>query len=1786
MDAEYWVEQGRRHHTAGRWRDAEICYRQALAIQPRHAEALHLLGLLAHQAGHTADAIELLRQALEIQPQHAVAWNNLATIYHDQQQLRQARDCLEQALRIQPRYATAHNNLGEIYKALGHVREALECYRRALECDPNFLAARSNYLMTLLYDPDQREDSFLEEVKRWGNFPVPENVSHLKRWLVETNTNRPLRIGYVSPDFRKHAVMRFFLPVLEQHDPQRVRVYLYAQIPAADAVSERLRKLASGWRLISLLSAVETARCIREDRIDILIDLAGHTRHNRLDVFALQPAPVQCTYLGYPGPTGIPTIGYRLGDAYLFPDNAPTWHTEQIIRLDSGFFAFAPPENAPDISSLPYFDNGYITFGSHHPLIKLNEQVVRVYRQVLDAVPQSRLLFFRDQLRDWSLEDFQARLKAVDIPLDRILFQSPGADESDYLHLYSRVDVILDAFPFTAHTMTCEALWMGVPVLTLSGDRPWSRLSRSVLERLGLREWITYTVAEFVQRAKEVAQRPEYLATLRSRLRSLVSKHLTDGSAVARALEEAYRHLWENSGAAQRPEKSPAVCLPEQETGSQYSSAAMAGVPSANAAKPGEPTTAEFWNERGLAFAEQKKFLEAIECFQRALQLRPDYGVAELNLGMCYKNLGYLEEAARIFRECVDKYRGDTAALINLAATYKQLNRLDDGLACLRRACQVSPPFSPAWHNYLVYLNYHPKSTPEEIYRAHLQWGQRAAVPLQRRFSNATDPERPLRIGYVSPDLYEHPVSRFIEPIFRHHNRQQVTVYVYASVSRPDRVTRRLQELADYWRDVARLPAERIADQIRADRIDILVDLTGHYAENCLAVFAQQPAPVQVTWLGYPHTTGLSMIHYRLTDRVLNPPNEPAYATERLVYLEGGFSCFQPPQPAPEVTPPPCLQNGVVTFGSHHDLKKLNDEVYSVWSEILKRVQNSRLLFLRSSHTPPIQEHLRRKFRAYGIEPERIIVRQPPFGDLVYLPGFAEIDVLLDTFPFGGHTMTCEALWMGVPLITFYGKWPCGRLSASVLTSIGASEWIAYNTGEYINIACQLGAQPDRLANYRRELRKRVERALCDGDKFVRQLEDIYRRMWREYCRKQGVRIAADRGITRFLHPQQVKEPGAILYNLDSVLAEAERLLQQGRYAEAEAEFRRILNSEPRCASAWRGLGHLATLAGHFPGAVECLERAIQSATDMPLVAAQCHFELAQLYRRAGRLAEALEHVRQALALSPGQPPLLRLLGMLYFDLGMSAQAAEAFRAYLEQHPEDAEAWNDLGNAYRQLDRNEEAISAYRRALELRPNLSPALANIANLLAEEGRTQEACEHYRRAYAHQPLNRLRFLAETTLPVIYLSLEQLYETRAELEKAIRRLVEERFFIDPTQELFPTHFYLAYQGMNDKELHEWIARLGQGPRTLRLPEPKPPRRSRKIRVGFLSRYLQTHTIGQLNLGLITHLDRSQFEVFVLSLSPPDKYLGQRFREVADHYVVLPPQLPVALQQLAGLELDILYYPDIGMDAMSYTLAFSRLAPVQCCSWGHPVTTGLPTMDYFVSSASAEIEEAEVHYTERLVRLSRLNVVYDRPQVSGPKPDRGRFGLPEQGPIYLCPQTLFKFHPEFDSLLAEILRRDPSGWLVLIEGKYRHWTELLLTRFRRTMPDGIDRVRFVSKLPREDFLRLLTLADVMVDPIHFGGGNTSYEALAFGVPIITWPSPFLRCRLTLAMYKQMGFLELVASNAAEYVEKAVRVASDADYREQLRQTILERAAVLYDDRGIVRELEEQFLHWVEESR
>jgi predicted O-linked N-acetylglucosamine transferase (SPINDLY family) len=304
----------------------------------------------------------------------------------------------------------------------------------------------------------------------------------------------------------------------------------------------------------------------------------------------------------------------------------------------------------------------------------------------------------------------------------------------------------------------------------------------------------------------------------------------------------------------------------------------------------------------------------------------------------------------------------------------------------------------------------------------------------------------------------------------------------------------------------------------------------------------------------------------------------------------------------------------------------------------------------------------------------------------------------------------------------------------------------------------------------------------------------------------------------------------------------------------------------------------------------------------------------------------------------------------------------------------------------------------------------------------------------------------------------------------------------------------------------------------------------------------------------------------------------MSRAIDRAADEVVVLPDHLERARRKIADHPVDILFYPDVGMDPLTYFLAFSRLASLQCVTWGHPVTTGIPSIDYYLSFENSEPPDANDHYSEQLVLLKRFVMYCFRPQLPKAPRFRSDFDLPEGCNLYVCPQMLFKFHPDFDRILRDILRQDPNGLIVLSEGVCRNWTELLSKRFAQVFPQDIDRVKFLPYLPFNDFLSLLQMADVMLDTIHFNGGFTSLLAFACDLPIITLPGRFMRGRLTLAMYKQMGIMDCVAEDAESYVKIALRLTNERKWREEIVKKISTRCDVLFEDMEAVRELERFF--------
>ncbi|CAN2042389.1 protein O-GlcNAc transferase [Candidatus Magnetomoraceae bacterium gMMP-15] len=523
-----------------------------------------------------------------------------------------------------------------------------------------------------------------------------------------------------------------------------------------------------------------------------------------------------------------------------------------------------------------------------------------------------------------------------------------------------------------------------------------------------------------------------------------------------------------------------------------------------------EPCTAIFHYNLGLAFQAQNRFEDALKHFQKALDLKPDYAEARENLAIAHNNFGIklkkqkkIEDALKHYQKAL-KLRPDFAEIYNnIATAFQNQGYLNSAIKYYKKAISLFPEFIKAQSNLLFCLNYHSAYDSEHIFKEHLKWGKSYKhIPCMHFHSNLPDTERPLRLAYVSPDFHNHPVAYFIEPILANHDPLTIETVCYSDIAEPDALTMRLKSIAGLWRNTSNMTDKELIRFIRYDGIDILVDLAGHSANNRLMVFAEKPAPLQVTYLGYPNTTGLSAIDYRITDSYADPPGKTEkYYSEKLIRLPHSFFCCNPPDEPIKVSSLPALKNGHISFGAFHNFAKCI-YIIDLWISILKKIPDSHLI-IQSKPFGDKEMRLRvlERFLQNGIEKDRIeIAAFTPFSD--YLRLHNHVDIILDTFPWNGHTTSCHALWMGVPVITLAGNRHAARLGLSLLSSVGFTEWIARTEDEYVQKAVHLASDFEKLAKIRQNLRQIfISSVVCNGKKFTQALENIYRRMWKKFLK-------------------------------------------------------------------------------------------------------------------------------------------------------------------------------------------------------------------------------------------------------------------------------------------------------------------------------------------------------------------------------------------------------------------------------------------------------------------------------------------------------------------------------------------------------------------------------------------------------------------------------------------------------------------------------------------------------------
>ncbi len=516
-----------------------------------------------------------------------------------------------------------------------------------------------------------------------------------------------------------------------------------------------------------------------------------------------------------------------------------------------------------------------------------------------------------------------------------------------------------------------------------------------------------------------------------------------------------------------------------------------------------KPAYAAAHNNLGNTLKELNNLADAEASYRMALATEPAYAEAHNNLGNTLKEQGKLDEAVACFETALAIKPAYADAHNNLGNAFKELGRLDDAVANCDKALAINPDYAVAHSNALLIEQYRCGHNARSLYQLHCRWDERHGRALRTSWpvhQNTVDAQRRLRIGFVSPDLGRHPVGYFVVGLLENLPKDDIETVVYCDCP-PDDLTARIKAASDVWHDIRGTSDEKLATMIGADVIDILIDLSGHSANNRLLVFARKPAPLQVTWAGYVGTTGLSAIDYLISDRYSTPPDEEQFYQEKVIRMADGWLCYSPPDYAPAVAAAPFRMNGYVTFGSLSNPAKINAEVVAVWAKILGGAANSRLLLkYKGIDFKTNRERLTRLFEAHAIDRSRITFEgRTPHAEA--LARYNDIDIALDPFPYSGGLTTYEALWMGVPVITLAGETFASRHSLSHLSTVGLPELVAFAPDDYVRLALELADDGDRLAGLRADLRDKMANSpLCDGEKFAQGFAALMRDIWRDWC--------------------------------------------------------------------------------------------------------------------------------------------------------------------------------------------------------------------------------------------------------------------------------------------------------------------------------------------------------------------------------------------------------------------------------------------------------------------------------------------------------------------------------------------------------------------------------------------------------------------------------------------------------------------------------------------------------------
>ena len=899
-----------------------------------------------------------------------------------------------------------------------------------------------------------------------------KNLEDIQPFAKKFYEHKKIRVGFLSRDFRRHVTMRWSWALLTELNKNCFEVYCYSNLKNPDEDTNRLRNAVDNWRDIFALTDKQAAQLIRDDEIDILFDLAGHTVGNRLRVAAYRPASVQISGIGYMNSTGLNCFDYFWSDVHCAGNAAAMeeYFAEKIIRLPHSHFCYNPSNNLNPAPALPCIKNGYVTFGSFNNFKKMADSILIAWKKILDAVPNSRLILKNEIFGKDDGKSFASkRLKSFGFDLARVEMRPSTAE---YLREYADVDIALDTFPYTGGVTTCEALYMGVPVVSLCGDIHGRRFGYSILKNIGLEELAVDSYDEYIKRAVALAGDWELLMILRKNLRAMMKKSpLMDSKGYVREVEEAFTKILND-------ERKIFQETDEIDVNKLYSKAL------------------EQYNARNFDAA--LKILDEIK--SRA----PDYRNAYSLEGNIWEKLENVVKRYYATEKLLPLLKFSSTKEKNFSAlTLTQIGGACGGLTLCKEAydfhllaarisCDERLSLM-ALDNAIFVANFSESFSAANFHECYDEYKKNLArlkiYPFARKFYN----HEKIRVGFMSADFRKNAMVYWAWSLLTNLDKNRFETYFYSDSKISDKITAHFRSLADSWQEIFALDDKQAAQLIYDDEIDILFDLSGHLPGNRLRVAAYHPASVQVFGIGYMNSTGMDFFDYFWSDVHCagNAAAMKEYFNEKIIRLPHSHICYEPYftlEPAPA---PPCLKNGYVTFGCFNKFNKVTDKMFDAWKKILDAVPNSRLILKYDIfNTDDGKDFVGKRLESLGVDLARVEMR--PFTKN-YLNEYADMDIALDTFPYTGGVTTCEALYMGVPVVSLYGDIHGRRFGLSILKNIGLDELAVKSYEEYINRAVALAGDWELLTVLRKNLRAMMKKSpLMDSKGYAREAEEAF----------------------------------------------------------------------------------------------------------------------------------------------------------------------------------------------------------------------------------------------------------------------------------------------------------------------------------------------------------------------------------------------------------------------------------------------------------------------------------------------------------------------------------------------------------------------------------------------------------------------------------------------------------------------------------------------------------------------